>query len=133
MKKAYYLLFYKLYSFFKSISDDGFADWKALIIVSGSQVILIIELLVWWALLTKSFADFSKYWLIIPVFSITILNYYIFLEKDRWKAYAKEFKQYPKRKSKVIGWLVFVFLLSILSSLIFAFYQMSLIDWSKYR
>lgn len=29
MKKLYYLLFYKLNCFFKTISDDSWSDWKA--------------------------------------------------------------------------------------------------------
>jgi heme/copper-type cytochrome/quinol oxidase subunit 4 len=133
MKKIYYLIFYKLYCFWKAVSDDNWSDWKALIIMGKAQIILLLECYIWWTVITKKGFDFPNYWLIIPVFSIVIVNYYLLLNNGRWKEYEEEFKQYPKTKSRIAGWLVFLFLLGVLVSLILAFYQMSLINWSKYR
>ena len=66
MKKAYYLLFYKLYRFFNAISKDGWEKTKALIVINAICALLLIELLVWWTLIFKSNFNFSKYWFIIP-------------------------------------------------------------------
>jgi hypothetical protein len=52
---------------------------------------------------------------------------------DVWKDYIKEFDQLPKRKNKIGGWVVFGVLMLIIANMVFAFYQMSLIDWSQYR
>lgn len=133
LKKALYLLFYKIYHFWESVSDDNWSDWKTLVVIGKIQILLLTEFYVWWTIITKKDVDFSKYWLIIPVFTIAILNYYYFLHNNQWKDYEQEFRQYSKVRSKFLGWLVFLFLIGVLGSLIFAFYQMSLIDWSKYR
>ena len=136
MKKAYYLLFYKIYSFFKSISDDGWADWKSYVIIGGSQGLLIVEFYVWCDIIFKNRnIEFSNpYKVVIPLaIFIAVINYYIFLQDDKWREYEEEFKNYTKKKSSIVGWLSFLFLIGVLSSLVFAFYQMSLIDWSKYR
>jgi hypothetical protein len=133
MRKLYYLLFYKVSSFFKHASDDGLADWKAIVIIGGAQVLLLVELMVWWTVITKIGIGISKYWIIVTGLFIAISNYYIFLYKERWTEYEEEFKNYSKQKSILISWIVFLFLIGIIASLIFAFYQMSLIDWSKYK
>ncbi len=134
MKRLYYLLFYKLYCFGKSINEEGWEHWKALVAITVLQVILIIELLVWWTIITKIGLTIPKYSFAIPLgLAITIINYYALLHHDRWKKYAEEFKKHSKRKSIIISWLVFLFVLLILSSLIFSFYKMSQVDWKKYR
>jgi len=133
MKKAYYLLFYKLCHFFKAVSDDNWEKPKAFIVVDALCVLLLIELLVWWTLAFKSIVNASKFWLIIPVLAIVTLNYNFLMSSDNWNNYEEEFKSYSKRKNRIINFSVFLFILLVLGSLIFAFYQMSLIDWSKYR
>lgn len=133
MKKAYYLLFYKLSNFFKIVSDDNWEKPKAFIVVDALCVLLLIELLVWWTLASKSIVNASKFWLIIPVFIIVIINYNFLMSKDNWDNYENEFKSYSSGKHRIISLSVFVFILLVLGSLIFAFYQMSLIDWSIYR
>lgn len=134
MKKIYYLLFYKIYKFFKSISDDGWADWKAFVIIGAAEMILCVELLVWWTIVTKTGVKISKYWLAVPTgLFISVFNYYLFLHHDSWKTYEEEFKSYSRTKSIILGWIIFLILSTIIVSLIFAFYQMSLIDWSRYR
>jgi carbon starvation protein CstA len=133
MKKAYYLLFYKLYRFWEAVGDDNWSDWKALVIIGGCQALLLIELLVWWTVITKVGADFSKYLLIVPGLFIAVMNYYVFLHNDHWKVYEAEFKSYSSRKNRIINLSVLMFILLVIGSLIFAFYKMSLIDWSKFR
>lgn len=133
IKKAYYLLFYKVYRFWEAISYDSWSDWKAYVIISCTEMLFLVELIVWWSVATKMSFDVSKVWLTVIGLIISIINYNLFLSNDRWKEYEAEFKNYSKQKSRIAGWLSFMFLVGVLSSLIFAFYQMSLIDWSKYR
>jgi hypothetical protein len=133
MKKAYFLLFYKLSHFFKAVSDDNWEKPKAFIVIDALCVLLLIELLVWWTLASKSIVNASKFWLIIPVLIIVTLNYNFLMSSDNWKTYEEEFKSYSSRKNSIINFSVFLFIILVLGSLIFAFYQMSLIDWSKYR
>lgn len=135
MKRAYYFIFYKIYSFFKSISDDGWADWKAFVIIGSSQMLLFIELLIWYTIIFRTSININKpKYIVIPItIFLAIANYYILLHKERWREYENEFKTHSKTKSLLAGWVVFLVLACVLGSLIFAFYQMSLIDWKKYR
>ena len=45
MRKTYYLLFYKLYRFFKAISNDSWSDWKAGIVIQATQIFFILIIL----------------------------------------------------------------------------------------
>ena len=133
MKKLYYLLFYKLYRFWKTVSDDNWSDWKSSLVISCIEMLLIIELIIWWTIATKIIIEVPKVLLAVIAILITIVNNNIFFSNDRWRNYEIKFKSYSKQKSKLSGWLVFLFLIGVLGSFIFAFYQMSLIDWSRYR
>jgi len=136
IKKVYSLFFYKLYCLFKSQSEDGWEDWKALVVIGGLQGLLIIEFYTWCDIIFKNNnIEFSSPRIVIALIAIiiTAFNYYVLLYQDRWRQYEEEFKQYSDEKNKAINLLVFFFILLDLGSLIFAYYQMSLIDWSKYR
>jgi hypothetical protein len=133
MKKLYYLLFYKLYRFWKTVSDDNWSDWKSSLVISCIEMLLIIELIIWWTIATKIIIEVPKVLLAVIAILITIVNNNIFFSNDRWRNYEIKFKSYSKQKSKIAGWLVFLFLIGVLGSFIFSFYQMSLIDWSRYR
>jgi hypothetical protein len=45
----------------------------------------------------------------------------------------KDFDKIPQKERKYQGWIVFGFITVIFLNLIFAFYQMSLVDWAVYR
>jgi hypothetical protein len=96
-------------------------------------MLLIIELIIWWTIATKIIIEVPKVLLAVIAILITIVNNNIFFSNDRWRNYEIKFKSYSKQKSKIAGWLVFLFLIGVLGSFIFSFYQMSLIDWSRYR
>jgi hypothetical protein len=135
MKKLYYLLFYKLYRFGKTVSDDNWSDWKALLIVEvlNGFILSTIDISIQ-ILFNKSFIlDLPKPTFIILFAAFSLLHYYFFLHNNNWKQYIEEFKGYSSGKNNTINFLVFLFILMVLCSLIFAFYQMSLIDWSRYR
>ena len=135
MKKIYYLLFYKLYLFFKSISDDGFADWKSALVIQTLQIFGLLILFFQLILVTKNknlLPDIDSRFIAIPIgIGLAIFNYYVFLHYRGWKAYQDEFKMYSKQKNRVINFIVFCVVFGTLSILIFTFYQLSLIDLSK--
>jgi hypothetical protein len=133
MKRKYYLLFFKLTQFFKAISDDSWEKSKALIVINALCVLFLIELMVWWTLAFKSIVNISKFWLIIPVLIIVVLNYNFLMSNDNWNNYENQFKNLPNSKNRIINLSVIVIILLMLGSLIFAFYQMSMVDWCNYR
>ncbi|AQW97240.1 hypothetical protein CMT42_12895 [Elizabethkingia anophelis] len=123
--KVLYYLFYKINVFFKSISNDGWSEWKSLVVIGSAQVFVLIELIIWWTIITKSKVDIPKYYFIVFGLLITSMNYYIF--KHNSNKYNDLFKSYSKRKNIIGGWFVFVLLLGIFGSLIYSFYRLSLV------
>lgn len=132
IKKAYYFFFYKIYNFSKNVSDDALNDLKPGIIISVLQIFLLIEILVWYTIITKGDVGADWYYKVVAIL-ICGFNYYVFLYKNKWKNYFNEFKNYGKRKNIIGGWLTFITIIFIIVSLIFSFYQMSLVDWKQYR
>jgi len=52
--KAYYLFFYKLYRLFMSISNDGWENWKAFLVVCVLQGYLFYAIYIWIRIAIKS-------------------------------------------------------------------------------
>jgi len=135
-KKAYYLLFYKLYQFFKSLSEDSFEEWKAGLVIQTLQIFILAIIWLQITIITKN--DIipntnPKIWIIPLALIIAILNYHVFLGKKLWKNYEMEFKNYSKKKNRVINFIVLFIIFGIFALLILSYYQLSQIDWSKYR
>lgn len=135
MIKAYYYLYYKLYNFAVSISDDVLNEWKPLFTILILEILLLAEVLVWYSVLTKRIVVINNPLLtLLPVVAaIGIGNYFFFLHNDKWKNYIKEFKDYDKKKRHAGGLLVFVIIVLIVASVVFSFYRLSQIDWKQYR
>lgn len=136
IKKTYYLFFYKLYRFFKSISDDDFADWKAGLVIQTLQLFILLTITGQIELITKDKIipnGDPKIWAIPLAIVLAVFNYYVFLHFRGWEIYEDEFRKYTKKKNRPINFLVFCIVFGIFSILIFTFYQYSQVDWSKYR
>lgn len=135
MKRAYYYLFYKLYKWYEKGPSVWWSDWKAGISIIALEIWLVASLFIYYKIFFNRYAHLSDsgWELIICALLIIIPNYWVFVHTDKWKDYVQEFDQLPKRTNKIGGWIVFGVVLLIIANLVFAFYQMSLIDWSKYR
>lgn len=135
IKKTYYYLYYKLYNFAVSISDDAINEWKPLVTILVLQVLLIAEIFIWYSIATKKILTIANpLTILLPIVAaIGIANYIFFLHGDKWKNYIAEFKQYDKRKKSVGGIVVFLVIALVLVSVIFSFYRLSQIDWQQYR
>ena len=135
IKRAYYYLFYKLYKWYEKAPVVWWSDWKAVVSIVALEVWVITSGFIYYKILFNRHIHLSdSQWdLIICALLIIIPNYLIFIHTDKWRDYIREFDQLPKRTNKIGGWIVFGVILLIIANLIFAFYQMSLIDWSQYR
>lgn len=136
MKRFFYLIFYKVYSFFDSFEQDTWSDWKALVIIGGAQMLLLVEIINWFQLIFKKEDIYveNPYYIVVPAgVVLAFIDYNFFLKKENWKKYQDDFKKLTKSESQLIGWLVFLILTAVVASLCFSFYQMSLVDWSHYN
>jgi hypothetical protein len=134
LKKSYYYLFYKLYRFLEAAPSKWQSDWNAELLVDVFVFFLFVSIGIYYNVFVDRYFDFgSKGSFVLFFILISVPNYFIFHHTDRWKRIVKEFDRLPKRKNIIGGWIVFILILLIIGNLIFAFYQMSKIDWAKYR
>ena len=130
IKRAYYYLFYKLYKWYEKAPVVWWSDWKAVVSIVALEIWFLLSIGTYFSVFTKKTIELTVTHPIvfIPTVSIILVNYLIFIHTDKWKDIVKEFDQLPKRTNKIGGWIVFGVILLIVANLIFAFYQMSLID-----
>ncbi len=135
IKKAYYYLYYKLYNFAVSISDDAINQWKPLVTIIVLQGLLIAEIFIWYTITTKRiFSITNPLTFFLPIVGVIgIANYIFFLHGDKWKKYIAEFEIYDKRKKSIGGIVVFLLIALVLVSVVFSFYRLSQIKWEQYR
>ncbi|MEO8117033.1 MAG: hypothetical protein ABI653_05235 [Bacteroidota bacterium] len=134
-KKAFYYFYYKIYKFAISISDDAINEWKLSVTILFLEILLIGEMFIWYSVATKKiFVVNNPVYTFFPIVAIlAIINYFVFTYKERWKNYIQEFENYDKKKNLRGSIIVFFVIAIIIFNLIFAFYQMSQIDWKMYR
>lgn len=135
MKKVYYYLFYKFYKFSEAAPSRWLSDWKASFSLDVLSYFFISSLVIYYKIFFNHNLHLSEsnYDVIIVVGIVSLTNYFIFHHKDQWKEIVSEFDKLPKKKNRIGSWVVFLFVIAVIANLIFAFYQMSLIDWSLYR
>jgi hypothetical protein len=110
--KRFAFAFYQLRTLFKALYDDGFSDFKALVIllmiecfvmvdVGGLASILVGRLL----LPTTTSMMLITYLPILLAFSIA--NYELLLKDQRWAKFKGEFDSYSTR-TQIVGWIVVI-------------------------
>ncbi len=133
LKRAYYYFYYKLYKFAILISDDALNEWKPLTSILVLQVLLLIEIIVWYSVITKRIfvINYPLITFLPIVAALGIKNYLFFLNKNKWKNYIDGFEKYDKKKKYLGGIIVLFIVAGIIASVILAFYYLSQIDWEQ--
>ncbi|MGJ1438719.1 hypothetical protein [Sphingobacterium siyangense] len=136
LKRAYYYLFYSFYRFWEKTSCLKFlSDWKSVVCIGTLEIWFILSLGIYYTVITKDVTDlsFKMPIVFVPFLIIVLTKYFVFVHTDVWKDYVKEFDKLPKEQNRKGSWIVFAIVVFVISNLIFSFYLMSQIDWSKYR
>jgi hypothetical protein len=120
-----------MYNFGKAISDDAINEWKPLITISVIELFIVIQAFLWFVIVTKNSYGFPKLLLYFIALFISVLNYFIFLHKNKWKNYLHKFKGISKRQIFLDGVIILLVVFLILAGMIYTFYQLSLLDWKK--
>jgi hypothetical protein len=133
--KAYYYLFYKLYKWYESGPSIWWSDGKAVLSIDVLCVFIGISIMTYYTIFIDRYFRIGdgKFFLLGYVLLIATPNYFIFNHRNRWKQIVKEFEKLPKRKNEIGGWIVFGVVLLIITNMVYAFFLMSQIDWSRYR
>lgn len=136
LKRSYYYFFYKLYIFFENAPSRWLSDWKATFSLFVLEIWILLSVMVYYKVFTKKdLIPDSR--LVLVSFSVIIIlsliKYFAFEHRDRWKEYVEEFSKWPTKKNKTGALIVWLIVLLIIANLIFSFYLMSQIDWKQYR
>ncbi len=135
LKKAYCYLFYKFYKLFETSPFKWSSEWKTSFCISILEAMLVMTFDGYYTIVTKK-EVFSGNPLPMAIVLIAVVygfNYYVFHHNDRWREYVKEFNKWSKKKNSIGSLIALLVVLLIITNLIFVYYLMSQIDWSKYR
>ena len=132
MKQMYYYLFYKFYKLAEAAPSRWLSDWKAGIIIITLEVWSLFSLINYYNVWVDRYMTLKKAYIIPIIMLICFINYMAFIHSDRWKDYVKDFDKLPKNKNKIGSWIVFSITIFIIANLIFSYYLISEVDWSRY-
>ena len=136
LKQGYGYLFYKLYKFYEKVSSPPFlSDWKAAVSILALEIWFLFSIIVYYKVFSKK--DLVPHALTNPLTYVILaflimLKIILFDHKNRWKDYVNMYDKWPSGKNNRGSVIVTIIVLSIIANLIFSFYLMSKIDWSKH-
>ncbi len=101
LKKGYYYLFYKIHKFTSNLGkyDVAFSSITGL---SGLQMFNIITIILSMPSLEKVFIAHYKLYILFITLFFFIINYYLFVYKDKYLEINKKFEKESKQR-KIIG------------------------------
>lgn len=126
IKKAYYYLFYKLYKFGESSPSSFPSNFTATFAIAVFEVLFLITLKFYYI----EFIDQSNSFVflsvetLVPLITVFLVNYFAFLNNDRWKEYVNEFDQWPRNRNIIGTWIVIGIIAFIIVNLAVAFHIM---------
>ena len=134
IKKAYFYLFYKFYKF--GARSGPFSDD-----FSAGMLIVILEVLILGILKfyyigfidqNDTIKPFSLE-TIVPLLTVFFVNYFAFVNNDKWKEYIKEFDKIPRYKNIIGTWIVIMIVAFILVNVVISFNIMGQIATNRYK
>jgi hypothetical protein len=121
LAKLHAYAFFELRSTFKAVWNDGWEEWKALLLTSvatlsaGLTIASVISIcLQRRVLLPQSRAEFVTLWGVVGL-SVVILNYYTLVSGRKWSRFEREFECRPKMNRAIGGVAVWASLILIVA------------------
>lgn len=139
IKKYYHYFYYKIYRLIEYTSEQMggkfLTDFKAGIVMIALEFWIALSIYNYYTVITKQnlHLSFKSPLVYIPFIIIILLKLRNFTNKNQWEEYHKSFDELPKKVNKKGSWIVFGISAFIILNLVFSFYLMMHIDWSKYR
>jgi hypothetical protein len=133
LKESYYYIFHRIYLLAKKANPLLAPDFIAGVTLIALEIWLILSLINYYNIVLNRYFNLEKVYFVIIGLAIAAFNIYIFIIKSEWKIYGARFNGFPQRKKTKYNYLVSAFIIFVIVNLIFSFYLMFQIDWSKYR
>lgn len=127
IKKAYHYLFYKLYRFGESVTEQPWwSDWKASATLDLIIILTLLSIRNYYAVfINPNIGIPHKISILIVVLIICFFNYILFHSKQQWKKIVKDFDEKPPINSLLGTFYVLIFFILVFGNLILSFYLLS--------
>lgn len=135
IKRAYYYLFYTFYKWYQRGPSVWMSDWKAVLSIEVLGIVIGASMVIYYMIFVDRYFRIGNEFSLIPGYLLVVAvpNYFIFHHHDKWKLIVQDFDKLPNRIHRIGRWIVWGIVILLITNLIYAYYLMSLIDWSKYR
>ncbi len=122
IKKGYYYVFYKFYKFGEWSPSDFPSDFTATFAITVLEVLFLGTLKFYYIEFVDRNDPFVliSFQTIVPLVIVVLVNYFAFINNDRWKKYVTEFDQWPRNKNLIGTYVVIGILVFIIVNLIIA-------------
>ena len=127
--------YYRINDFYYSFFEDfAFIDNNVITIISpGAVLIWILQFLILtssilWGEMLLSIKDKGGYIFVFCLVGLVVLDYFLFIYKNRLKKYHKEYFGYSKRKRVIWDLLIIILTPAIIAMTIYSF-----IEFDKYK
>lgn len=114
IKKAYFYLFYKFYKFTDSVHTVFPHDMAAATAISMLEIVFIFSLKFYYIEYVDPTNELTSLQVIIAGAVILSINSFLFIFKEEWKHYFKEFDKLPRYKNIIGTWVVILIVAFIL-------------------
>lgn len=131
--KSYYYFFYKIYCFWENAPFKFWSHFKTGLTIIFLEIWLLLSLFIYYNIFVDKYYHLNRNLFLILSLALIIFNFLFFSLSDKWKDYNTEFDKLPKNRNTIGGIIVWSIILLIIGNLIYSFYLMNQIDWSRYR
>ncbi|WP_273005727.1 hypothetical protein [Chryseobacterium sp.] len=112
IKRAYYYVFYKLYTSIiytsEKMGGEFLTDFKTVIVIGTLEIWILGSILSYYSLINnvRLNINITSPLVLVPLAFIFLLNYFSFIHTDTWKKYNNEFDKLPAYKNKKGSFIV---------------------------
>ncbi|PIF06412.1 MAG: hypothetical protein CSA36_01610 [Draconibacterium sp.] len=129
---VYNYIFYTFYRFWEKVPFRWWSEWKAVITMCFLVIFTLSSISN--VVMYESHLDLIPQTRILPIVIAALifgLHYYLFLYDDKWKIKILRFKNFDSKKDTLGIILVVLFSGLIITSLIYSYYLLSIVDWKS--
>ena len=107
-------------------SPAFWSEWKAASLLVLMSYSILYSLILYYTIFVNRYSSLGSNLYLI----FSILNYLIFLHKNRWKKIVENFNNIPKNKNRIGTIFSILFFTGCIANIVFAFYMVSQTNWS---
>jgi len=136
IKTAYAYLFFFLYKQVSKPKPQFLLYFKTAVSLVALEFMIVIATFIYFTDITKLSLLPEKpniYLILLTIVPFIFIKFWFFERKDKWKNYVSKFEQWPEKRKKKWNLIMRIIIFFVIANVVFSFYLMSQIDWTKYN